>query len=366
LKLKFLFVVQGEGRGHMTQAISLQDILRDSGHEITAVLIGTSDLRQPPKFFYQKIKAPIYKFKSPNFILDSKNRSLKIFASILLNLVRIPIFLKELKTIHKVISATQPDRIINFYDPLIGLYYLFYRSRIPLVCIGHQYLFHHPDFKFPKGYFVKKIALKLFARITAIGAQKKLALSFYPLKNHLNKNIRVIPPLLRKEVFHQYIPPLQRGIKGDSSYFLIYLLNSGYSEPIIQWHKKHPEIVLHCFWDKQDIQATFQYDDTLTFHQIDDESFLKLMAGSSGLISTAGFESICEAMYLGKPIFMVPVEKHFEQYCNATEACKAGAGIYDDHFNIDKFIDYLPHHKNNIDQYRHWVDQAEEKVLEQI
>ena len=33
-------VVQGEGRGHMTQALALGGFLRDAGHEITAVLVG--------------------------------------------------------------------------------------------------------------------------------------------------------------------------------------------------------------------------------------------------------------------------------------------------------------------------------------
>jgi hypothetical protein len=33
---KFLFIIQGEGRGHLTQAISLAQLLRDNGHEVVA------------------------------------------------------------------------------------------------------------------------------------------------------------------------------------------------------------------------------------------------------------------------------------------------------------------------------------------
>ena len=32
--MKFLFIVQGEGRGHLTQAITLEEILRRNGHEV--------------------------------------------------------------------------------------------------------------------------------------------------------------------------------------------------------------------------------------------------------------------------------------------------------------------------------------------
>ena len=66
-------------------------------------------------------------------------------------------------------------------------------------------------------------------------------------------------------------------------------------------------------------------DETLSFHQIDDVKFLNAMAGCKAYASTAGFESICEAMYLGKPVLMVPA--HIEQDCNAYDAMKAGAGI---------------------------------------
>ena len=56
------------------------------------------------------------------------------------------------------------------------------------------------------------------------------------------------------------------------------------------------------------------------------------MAGCKAYASTAGFESICEAMYLGKPVLMVPA--HIEQDCNAYDAMKAGAGIIGDSFDL--------------------------------
>ena len=68
-------------------------------------------------------------------------------------------------------------------------------------------------------------------------------------------------------------------------------------------------------------------DETLSFHSLNDEKFLDLMASCSGLVCTAGFESVCEAIYLGKPVILVPMKGHFEQYCNARDAERIGAGI---------------------------------------
>lgn len=49
------------------------------------------------------------------------------------------------------------------------------------------------------------------------------------------------------------------------------------------------------------------------------------MGGCKAYLTTAGFESVCEALYLGKPVLMVPV--HVEQECNAWDAQKVGAGV---------------------------------------
>lgn len=62
--------------------------------------------------------------------------------------------------------------------------------------------------------------------------------------------------------------------------------------------------------------------ENLFFHKLSDTKFLQYMAGCNGLISSAGFESICEAFYLDKPVLMVPVKGHFEQLSNGHDAQK--------------------------------------------
>lgn len=59
MPMKVLFVVQGEGRGHLTQAIAMEDLLRRNGHEVVEVLVDKSNSRSLPGFFNRNIKAPI-------------------------------------------------------------------------------------------------------------------------------------------------------------------------------------------------------------------------------------------------------------------------------------------------------------------
>jgi uncharacterized protein (TIGR00661 family) len=146
----------------------------------------------------------------------------------------------------------------------------------------------------------------------------------------------------------------------------VYILNSGYADEVIRWHEQHPDVHLHCFWDRPDAAAVEAYDDTLTFHQLDDKKFLSLMARCRGLVSTAGFESVAEAMYLGTPVQVVPVEGHYEQLCNAVDAVRAGAGIRSSGFDIDRLRGALPHPGTQGTQFRAWVRRARPRFVEEI
>lgn len=58
--MKVIFIVQGEGRGHLTQALTLEKALRDCGHEVTEILVGRSRSREVPSFFLHRTQAPVF------------------------------------------------------------------------------------------------------------------------------------------------------------------------------------------------------------------------------------------------------------------------------------------------------------------
>ena len=356
--LKCLFIVQGEGRGHMTQALALREFLARAGHRVCSVLVGRNARRDVPDFFLRKIDAPVAYLESPNFACDAQNRAVRSLATLAAGLHGLPRFRKSLHAIDRHLRHYRPDVVINFFEPLGGLYYARYRPAVPMVAIAHQYVYLHPSHRFPPGHIAKRTATRLFTRLTALGATHKLALSLHPLPEppqRQDATVTVLPPLLRDEVFRQ--EPRQE------PFFLAYLLNSGYADEIIRWHTQHPEQVLHCFWDNRNAETVEHYDETLTFHRLDDEKFLRMMAQCQGLITTAGFESICEAMYLGKPVLAVPVEGHFEQYCNSLDAVAAGAGLASRHFDIDRFAQFAPSYQGVTPAFHAWVQQAEARFI---
>ena len=95
--MKILFIIQGEGRGHLTQALSLRQKLMAEGHEIVGVLVGKSPARRLPDFFLNKIQSPVYPFESPNFLPTAKNKQVSLMRSVLYNVLRLQSYYKKVK-----------------------------------------------------------------------------------------------------------------------------------------------------------------------------------------------------------------------------------------------------------------------------
>lgn len=353
--MKMLFIIQGEGRGHLTQALSLRQKLADEGHQVVGVLVGKSPARHIPDFFMEKINAPVYSFESPNFLPTAKNKQVNLLKSIGYNVLRLHKYTASIHYINRMIKETEADVVVNFYELLTGLTYLFCRPKAMMVCIAHQYLFLHPDFSFPKLNAVSLSLLKFFTRVTAIGATKKLALSFRKMREVPAAKMVVVPPLLRKEIINR--------TPRKGNYLHGYLLNSGFSEEVKEWHAVHPEVPMHFFWDKREAKETTKVDDTLSFHQLNDVRFVKYMANAKAYATTAGFESVCEAMYLDKPVLMVPT--HIEQACNAHDASLSGAGAVAEHFDLDALLHLSEKHRPN-PVFRHWVQQVDWLILREF
>jgi len=363
MSLRCLFIVQGEGRGHLTQALALGRLLRDAGHRVPRVVVGQSDRRRVPGFFAEKIEAPLSFIQSPNFVADADNRTVRPWATLARGLKNSRRLYRELGVLRETIEQVAPDVVVNFFEPMAGWAYFRYAPGPPLVCVAHQYMFLHPAYRFPPGRPVSRAMARAFARSTAFRADRCLALSLYPAASPTPEpKLTVMPPLLRPELFDQ---PLGR----TEPFFLVYIVNSGYADQVIRWHDAHPEVRLHCFWDRPGAATVETYDDTLTFHQLDDTKFLSMMARCQGLVSTAGFESVAEAMYLGKPVQVVPVEGHFEQWCNAFDTVRAGAGIRSARFDLTRLQRSLRSgrvRRHDAGAFRQWVKAGRTRFVREI
>jgi len=353
--MKYLFVIQGEGRGHITQSLSLKRMLEKNGHEVCAMMVGSSAKRRLPDFFVENAGCEIIRFRSPNFLPTPKGKGSPLISSILYNIALLPVYAQSLIKIKKTIETEKPDVVINFYEIMCGFTYGVFKPSVPMVNIAHQYYFLTPDFEYKgKNRFRFKL-LNFFSRLTAIGNSGILALSFRPAIDDNEGRIRVVPPLLRQEVLEQEVTT-GRYIHG-------YLLNKGLAKEIEQWSEENLLQPLHFFWDKKEGKKVELLTPMLAMHQLNDKLFLHYMAGCKAFATTGGFESVCEAMYMQKPVLMVPT--HIEQECNALDAMDAGAGVFADSFDMNILLKYAKEHKNN-SHFRFWVHASERFFMAEL
>jgi uncharacterized protein (TIGR00661 family) len=319
------------------------------------VTLGASAQRPMPAYFASAMKIPVRQLPTLEFkYKDSK--SVSNTATLLGVFGKLPKYFAILRQLDDIVRETQPDVIINFFEPMAAFYAITRRKRPPVVAIGHQFMFQHPGYVRTPELWKQLVSMRVYTWVLGARATK-LALSLYTAPDLPDKRIIVGPPILRKQLFALKSNP-------DGDFTLVYLLNHGYAEQIIRWSDANPKTKLHCFYDKPDAPPESQYSSSLTFHKLDGEKFLQRMAECRNVVCTAGFESVSEAAWLGKPLFLVPVENHVEQQVNAIDAQQFGLGVAEKSFNLDRLAelpDRLPTEK-----FHAWMECASKKLFQAI
>ncbi len=355
-----LIAVQGEGRGHMTQALTLYHLLKSEGREVCCVLVGGNPLRSQAEFLRKQLPVPVVQVYSPFFVRRG-DRGISVSATLAQVIWRIPDLFRSLRILHKLVQFHRPVLIIQCYEPLVALYRLTHAFPGKLLAIAHQYAFLHESFRFPKGHILSRWLLKKYTRFTSFGADCMLAISLYPMDSSRIKKLQIIPPIIRPELLEMH--PEQQ------SYMLVYLVNPGYLKDIISWSVEHPEVEIHCFTDTSRLHirsgGSGLSGTGLTVHGLDAQLFLQYLKGCRVLVSTAGFETVCEAVYLGKCCMVVPVEGHFEQYSNALDASMIGV-VSSQWFDLDKAWNLIIEKVEPNDQFSDWVNSCPDFIRQII
>ena len=351
--MKICFTIQGEGRGHFTQALAMREMLTHRGHEVVAVIAGTNGKRPLPDYVQNAFGVPLQTMFSPGFQFKA-GRGISVAGSVVEAFGRLPEFRQSLRLLDETIARTKPDLIINFLEAATGVGKFLRRIKIPVLVLGHQFMLGHPAFVRSSHARTQQMGFRNFVNL--VGSRSaKLALSFYPAENVPGKNLFVCPPILRRQLFE-----LNNVARGD--YLLVYLLNHGYAGDIERWCADNPSMPVHCFYDKPGAPEEEKKLPGLTFHKLHGEKFLQLMAGCRAVVCTAGFESVSEAAYLGKPVLMIPVQNHIEQFLNALDAVQAGIGPNDSEFNLSRLL--APGVPCAGQPFRDWVDRAESIAMD--
>lgn len=340
----------------MSQALTIANKLRQDGHEICGIVTNHLLSRPLPEYFIKEIAAPIYYINSPYFLISKDQKGIIFWRSLFFNLSRWRVYWQSFQKIKHLIRTLKPDLIINFYESLFGCYRFLFRPKIKSFTIGHQFFVTHPDFIRPPKHWLSFFFLKIYNWLVAYGSEAKIALSFSDSPDQPQKKLFVCPPLIRQTILEQKAKP--------EDFILSYILNPGYANIISNWAQKNPKTKVEAFWDKLEAGTTETPLKNLCFHKISGSLFIDRLSKCCAYISTGGFESICEAAYLQKPILMIPSKNHYEQWCNAYDANRCGLAEFSADFDFDKLLKLTKTQTSESGQcFKNWHDKDQKKIF---
>jgi len=313
---KILFGVCTEGSGHTTQTIAVKQFLNKHGYDVSCVFAAEKKLGLP-KFFTDEFK--VVTFKGFDFVFDNQSRVI-IWKTMLKNVLELPRLIYTFIKIYKIIKRENPDTIVNFYEPLVGLSALLF-PKIKYISISHQNAMTLDVYPKISGYFVQKFFLKLINWVTTLRA-KKVALSYYEFSDD---SVVCCPPVLRQGSYD----------KSDKTedFVLIYLMNQDMVPGLIDEAVRHPELNIECFTR---LTREFICPRNLKLNKLDGKLFQEKMKVCKAVVCSGGFETSAEAILNNKPLLMVPLPNHYEQYANCNDAEKRGFGSYSKKIELHK------------------------------
>jgi uncharacterized protein (TIGR00661 family) len=345
-----MFIIQGEGRGHLSQAMSLQEYLSSAGHHVETAFVGKHPAKTLPGYFMEAFKGKIRHFRSPYFLYTPNRKGIYVGLTILFNLTRTHAYMSAIRQIRNHIISSRPDVVFNFYDGIGALAMRKIPGEIHRVAVGHHFTLHLEGYQCGASSPLHKRLLAFHTRLVLSGCDTALALSFREMEG--DDRIRVVPPLVRKRFREATYKP------GDR--YLVYLLKEGFISDLVRLAGSDPGFKADVF---SDLPTDTPVPVNLSLYPVGDPAFHDLMKTCRGLITTAGFDIVAEAAYMGIPVGLIPVGNHFEQRCNSMDAERGGAGTILsrlDPVSLEKLVSPVN------ESYREWADQADDMIIKEI
>lgn len=286
--MNILYAVQGTGNGHVSRARDIIPILSKLGN-LDVLLSGSEaevQLPHPPKFMVNGLGYVFGKKGNIDYWKSFKKLStLKLFNDI------------------KNFPLENYDLIINDFEPVTAWAAKLRNKKI--VSLGHQCAFLSA--KTPRPEKINSLA-------------EKILFYYAPSQNPIGFHFEqyddfIYTPIIRKEIREMTISNIGHitvYLPAIDDLFLLNILGNIKNQnfEVFSKHQKIP-------YEMGNVKV----------YPIDSQKFINSLASSNGLISSAGFETPAEAMFLGKKLLIIPMIGQYEQSCNAKALQQMGVKV---------------------------------------
>ena len=326
--MKILYGVVGEGMGHATRSrVVCEDLVR-RGHDVNIVVSGRAHS------YLAKTFSDVVEIRG--FEIRYEDNGMALDATIAQNVLAAPEMLQaNLLAYYDQVAAFRPDVVITDFDSFAG--YVGRRQSVPVVSIDNQQVIarcKHPkaitkgkrfDFELTKSFVRAKLPSLDFAFVTAFFEP--------PIKPKYEDSTWLVPPILRESILRA------KAIATAGSHVLVYQTSTSDTSLVPTLNTlKNERFYVYGLRRRESIGNCELFD-------FDEATFIEHMATSKAVVANGGFTTLSEAVFLGKPVYSVPVRHQFEQEMNGRYLELLGYGVVResvDAASLERFLAEVP------------------------
>ena len=276
--MKIFYAIQATGNGHISRAVQLYPYLKK---------FGAVDFFMSGNNASLNVDIPI-KYKSKGCSLHYSKCGGLDYWEIAKNINPLQMYRDA-----KALPLSDYDVVINDFDSVTALASKI--QKVKSVQFGHQASFKSKlTPRSENNNLMGELVLQKYAP-----ANKYLGLHFKEYDTFIH------PPIIKDDIVN--------AAPTDLNHISVYLPSFD-KDCLENAFRKVGDIQFH--WFLNDIKKPYSVGN-ITYFPVNQKLFNDSLISSHGIITGGGFETPAEALYLNKKVLSIPIQKHYEQECNA-------------------------------------------------
>ncbi|MEZ4410426.1 MAG: glycosyltransferase family protein [Polyangiales bacterium] len=336
--MRILYGVVGEGMGHAMRSRVVLEHLERCGHEVEVMASGRASE------FLAKRFTEVHRIHGFHIITDENRvrRGHTLWSNILAGTTGVP---RNIAAYFDLITEFRPELVISDFESWT---YLYAKAHgVPVISIDNMQVInrctldpsviegHEADYQLTKAFVKGKLP---FCAHYLIGA----FFNAPPRK----PDTTVLPPILRPEIL------AATPSRGD--HLLVYQTAQGYDA--LEKALRSTGMECRVYGLRRGITEE-QAEGNLRHRPFSEQGFIDDLASARGVVASAGFTLMSEAVFLRKPMLAVPLAGQFEQWVNARYLELEGFGLAaetaEDAATLARFVDAIPRCEAALARYTH-------------
>jgi len=330
-KRRILYSVCGEGMGHaIRSSVIINHLLKDN--ELIIFASGKAY-----DFLSKKFDNVYYIEGFDTVYIENTAKYMFTFLAGLRNL---PKSLKNnMKVLYNIARVFKPNIIISDFEAYSNL--LSKIMGIPLISVDNIHVITQCKLELPEKYYTERLAAQGVIHLFITQPKSYLITTFFYPEVKNKKKAFLYLPVLRNEILNR------KPFNGD--HVLVYQTSDSNSKLIDILKSLDENFIIYGFDTEKD-------EENLKFKKFSEDKFIKYFESCKAVVANGGFTLMSEAIYLGKPVYTIPVKKQFEQTVNAVYLKKLGYGEFHEQISkesFEKFMSNLGSYRNALNSFEH-------------